>query len=78
MVDLYSNATRATGFVTDKLENGYLTVFIPTGPNPTNGMIYHVLPEQVEYIDVKVEDAMRTVIGVGAGTNKIWPGTANA
>jgi uncharacterized membrane protein len=77
MVDLYSNATRMTGFVTDESENGYLTIFVPTGPNPTNGLIFHVLPEQVEYLDVKTEEAMRSVIGVGAGTSKIWKKTSS-
>lgn len=57
-----------TGFVTDELPNGKLTIFVPTGPNPTNGFIFHVDEDQVEYLDTNTEDAMRSIIGVGVGS----------
>lgn len=68
LVDIFNNGTRMTGFVTDELPNGKLTIFVPTGPNPTNGFIFHVDEEQVEYLDTNTEDAMRSIIGVGVGS----------
>lgn len=68
LVDVFSNPTRMTGFVTDDHGNGTYTVFVPTGPNPTNGFIFHVTTEQIEFLDVRPEDAMRTIIGVGTGS----------
>ncbi|MEX2403654.1 MAG: hypothetical protein WD625_05940 [Balneolales bacterium] len=53
---------------TDKPSNGGCTVFIPTAPNPTSGNIYHPKEKDVFIIDVKVEDAIRTIIACGAGS----------
>ena len=73
LVDVFGNDTRMTGFVTDDQANiDFVTVFVPTGPNPTNGFIFHVKKAQLEYIDVKPEDAMRTIIGVGVGSEILF------
>lgn len=73
LVDVYGNDTRMTGFVTDRQEaGGYVTLFVPTGPNPTNGFIFHVKEHQIEYLDIKPEDAMRTIIGVGVGSSVLF------
>ena len=72
MVDVFGNDTRMIGFVSDEHENGNLTLFVPTGPNPTNGFIFHVKKEQVEYLDLKPDEAMRTIIGVGAGASSLF------
>ncbi len=57
-----------TGMVTSRHPDGRLTVFVPCGPNPTTGFIYHVAPELVELRpDVKVDAMMKTVIGCGVG-----------
>jgi uncharacterized membrane protein len=58
-----------TAFVTDRHRNGWYSVFVPTGPNPTSGNIFHLPPDRVEEIDASVEDTMRSVIGCGAGSN---------
>jgi len=71
LVDLYNNDTLATGFLTDESDGDYVTVFIPTGPNPTNGFIYHVKLNQIRHVDVKTEEAMRSIIGVGTGSSKL-------
>lgn len=72
LVDVYGNGTRMTGFVTDEHPSGNFTVFVPTGPNPTNGFIFHVRAEQMERLpDIKTDDAMRTIIGVGVGSSGI-------
>lgn len=73
LVDVFGNGTRMTGFITDKHESGSVTVFVPTGPNPTNGFIFHVSENQITRLDEEVgtDDAMRTIIGVGVGSSGI-------
>lgn len=66
-------ATEATAIVTSYHPNGWYTVFIPTGPNPTSGMIYHLPPDQVELLpQVKVDEAFRTIIACGAGSGELF------
>jgi uncharacterized membrane protein len=58
-----------TGFITDRTRNrGVITVFVPTGPNPTSGNIYHLPAEDVIELKGKVEQGIKTVIGCGAGS----------
>jgi len=64
--------TKMTGFVTHEHENGLYTVFVPTAPNPTNGYIFHLHKDQLDFLDVKPEDAMRTIIGVGTGSDILF------
>ncbi len=65
--------TQVTGIVTSVHDNGWFTLFVPTGPNPTSGMIYHLPPEQVELLpEVKVDDALRTIIACGAGSGELF------
>ncbi len=73
LVDVFRNETRMTGFITDEDTSvDFVTVFVPTGPNPTNGFIFHVKKEQLEYVNVKPEEAMRTIIGVGVGSGILF------
>lgn len=67
--------TRATVLVTSKHENGFYTVFVPTGPNPTSGLIYHLPEDQVTILeDVRVDQMMRTIIACGAGSGELLKG----
>jgi uncharacterized membrane protein len=64
--------TEVTAIVTSKHEDGRYTIFMPTGPNPTSGNIYHVKESQVTlYPEISVSDAMRTIIACGAGTGDL-------
>ena len=75
LVKPFGNDTLMTGFVTDRNPKApYTTVFVPTGPNPTSGNIYHVRNENVFDVDVKVEIGMKTVIGCGAGSKPLLKG----
>ncbi|MGB0838512.1 MAG: DUF502 domain-containing protein [Chitinophagales bacterium] len=67
LINVFDTKTRMIGFVADEHEDGDYTIFVPTGPNPTNGFIFHVHPEQVQHTDIKPEDAMKTILGVGIG-----------
>lgn len=61
-----------TGMVTARHADGRYTVFVPCGPNPTTGFIYHVAAELVELRpDVKVDAMMKTVIGCGVGSAEV-------
>lgn len=68
---LFDNDTLVTGFVTDDHEDGGYSVFVPTGPNPTSGGIFHPRAEQVTIVDQPPNDAMRTIISCGAGSAKL-------
>lgn len=68
LVDLYGTDTLATAFLTDESAGEYVTVFIPTGPNPTSGYIYHVKRNQIRYVDTTGEEAIRSIISVGSGS----------
>jgi uncharacterized membrane protein len=71
LVDIYNTGVLMTGFITD--DNGdMITVFTPTGPNPTSGLIYHVPKERVIKTGSPVELAMKTIISCGAGSADIF------
>ena len=70
--------TSVTGIVTSRHQNGQLTIFVPTGPNPTSGLIFHVPEINVDFIDCSVEDMMRTAIGCGAGSGRLFAGVSLA
>ncbi len=42
-----------------------INVFIPTSPNPTSGLVVLVPEEEVTYLDMSVEDAMKIIISGG-------------
>lgn len=67
--------TEVTAIVTSKHTNGWYTLFVPTGPNPTSGMIYHLPADCVELLPhIKVDEALRTIIACGAGSGELFAG----
>ena len=68
---IFGNETMVTAFITDKHDNGSYTVFVPTGPNPTSGNIYHLKPEYVHIVDASTEETMRSIISCGAGSKAL-------
>jgi len=71
LVRLFGNDTLVTAFVTETHDNGWYSVFVPTGPNPTSGNIYHLKPEYVHKVDLPIEDVMRSIISCGAGSASV-------
>ena len=67
LAQIFCNSTMVTCFITDTHADGSFTVFVPTGPNPTSGLIYHLEGKYVYPVDVPVQDAMRSVISVPFG-----------
>jgi len=68
LVKPFGNDTLMTGFITDEHPDGSCSVFVPTGPNPTSGNIYHLPPSSIYRVDLPVEEAMKSVIACGAGS----------
>ena len=71
LVDLFNSGTLMTGFITDD-HGEFITVFVPTGPNPTSGNIYHVPRDKVLKTTTAVDNGMRTIISCGAGSNEVF------
>ncbi len=78
LVQIFENDTKVTAFITDRHDDGTISVFVPTGPNPTSGFIYHLDQRYVHPVDVSVEDAMRSVISCGAGSGALIKGLENS
>ena len=45
--------------------SGYISVFLPTTPNPTSGFLLFVPENEITYLEMKVEDAAKLVISAG-------------
>lgn len=71
LVDVYSNETLMTGFVTDDCGD-YVTVFVPTAPNPTSGFIFHIPRYKVFKSNVPVEVAIKSIISCGSGSAPVF------
>jgi uncharacterized membrane protein len=62
--------TYMTGFIASEAGD-IITVFVPFGPTPTQGLIYHLKSKYVHKIDVSPEVAMRSIISCGGGSDKL-------
>ncbi len=71
LVDIFNSGTLMTGFITDR-QDGYVTVFVPTGPNPTSGNIYHVQEDRVLHTSTTIDTGMKSIISCGAGSAEIF------
>jgi uncharacterized membrane protein len=71
IVDLFNSGILNTGFITDD-QGEIITVFVPTGPNPTSGNIYHVPKDKVFRTSSSVDLGMKSIISCGAGSKEIF------
>lgn len=71
LVDIFNTGTLMTGFITDD-QGEVITVFVPTGPNPTSGNIYHLQKDRVTKTGATVENGMKSIISCGAGSEEIF------
>ena len=70
-IDIFGNGNLMTGFVTDESETLF-TIFVPTGPNPTTGFIYHVKKENFTIIkNTKIEEAFKSIVSCGIGSKTL-------
>ena len=68
LVRAFENDTLMTVFVVYRHPDGKYTVFVPCGPNPTTGYIFHMQQQYVHPVKVPVEAALRSVISCGVGS----------
>ena len=71
LVDIFNSGALMTGFITDD-QGEIITVFIPTGPNPTSGNIYHLPKKKVLKTNASVDNGMKTIISCGAGSEEVF------
>lgn len=53
------------GEVAERMDEDMVNVFIPTTPNPTSGFLLFCPREEVIYLDISVEDAVKLVVSGG-------------
>ena len=75
LVRPFDNDTYMTGFITQRHPGDYVTVFVPTGPNPTSGNIYHIHKKNILDSKVPVEEGVKSVVGCGVGSTTILKNT---
>ena len=46
-------------------EGNFMTIFVPTSPNPTSGFLMVVREEETTELDMTVEEGLKTIISVG-------------
>jgi uncharacterized membrane protein len=71
LVDIFNTGALMTGFITED-QGDIISVFIPTGPNPTSGNIYHLQKERVTRTKAPVDVGMKTIISCGAGSAEVF------
>lgn len=69
LVDFPNKGIQSIGFITNKeLEvNGNIkvSVFIPTTPNPTNGFLVIVDEQDLIYLNMPIDEAVKAVVAMG-------------
>jgi len=75
LVDIFNSEALMTGFITDD-QGDIISVFVPTGPNPTSGNIYHLKKERVTRTKAPVDVGMKTIISCGAGSAEVFASIA--
>jgi uncharacterized membrane protein len=71
LVDIFNSGVLMTGFITDD-QGEVITVFVPTGPNPTSGNIYHLPKKNVLKTKASVDKGMKSIISCGAGSLEVF------
>ncbi len=61
------------GIIQKKLRSKHINVFIPTTPNPTSGFLLLIPENQLKYLDIKVDDAIKTVVSAGIVQTQTYP-----
>lgn len=77
LVDIFNSGVLMTGFITDD-QGEVITVFVPTGPNPTSGNIYHLPKDKVLKTGASVDSGMKSIISCGAGSAEVFASMAKA
>ena len=54
-----------SGLIRKKIGTKLINVFIPTTPNPTSGFLLLVPEKELKYLEIGVDDAIKTVVSAG-------------
>ncbi|NJN52140.1 MAG: DUF502 domain-containing protein [Gammaproteobacteria bacterium] len=66
----FTDTVSFTGFLADERGDS-ATVFVPTGPNPTTGLIVHVPLAHVTRLGTPGAEVLKTIIACGAGAQAV-------
>lgn len=67
VVDFPQRGSLALAFVTgDAPDADYLSVYVPTTPNPTSGFLLFIRRAEVSPVDITVEEAIKLIVSCGA------------
>jgi len=58
-------------FIVEELDDGRLTVFVPSSPTPLAGAIYILNPERVHPLNVPFTQAVKAVTRWGSGSKAL-------
>jgi uncharacterized membrane protein len=53
------------GAVAEQLGEGWVTVYVPTAPNPTSGYVLMLPPSRVRDVEVSIDDALKYHVSLG-------------
>ncbi len=67
----------AKGEIKDKIKKQIVNVFVPTTPNPTSGFLLLCPKNDLIYLDMAVEDAIKLVVSAGIVTPNSIPQKTN-
>ena len=59
------------GFIIEELEDGRVTVFIPSVPTPLAGAVYVIARARVHTLDIPFTDAIRSISRWGSGSKDL-------
>ena len=58
-------------FIIEKLDDGRLTVFVPSVPTPLAGAVYILSPDRVHPLDIPFTHAVRVISRWGSGSKEL-------
>ncbi len=58
-------------FVTERLENGLIAVYVPGAPSPWSGSLYFMTEEKIKKLDIKPNEALMIIKRLGIGSNRL-------
>ncbi len=69
LIDYPLKGTKSMGFIASEevviKGKHWVSVFVPTTPNPTNGFLLFLDQEEIEIIDIPVDSAIKMIISMG-------------
>ncbi|RLD18069.1 MAG: DUF502 domain-containing protein [Caldiserica bacterium] len=75
LIEYPRKGVNTLAFLTGELEvddKKYLTLFVPTTPNPTSGFFIMVEENDVKRLNIPIEDATKLIVSGGIITPKKW------